>query len=57
MKRVFATGERLQPVAVFEKGLKNHKTVIIKNCGHLPMLERPQETAAQYMDFIKGIKN
>ena len=44
-------------VPVFEKGLKDHKTVIIKNCGHLPMLERPEETAAHYRDFIKGIKN
>jgi pimeloyl-ACP methyl ester carboxylesterase len=44
-------------VPVFEKGLKNHKTVIIKDCGHLPMLEKPQETATQYLDFIKGINN
>jgi pimeloyl-ACP methyl ester carboxylesterase len=44
-------------VPVFEKGLKNHKTVIIKDCGHLPMIEKPQETATQYIDFIKGIKN
>jgi pimeloyl-ACP methyl ester carboxylesterase len=44
-------------VPVFEKGLKNHKSVIIKDCGHLPMLEKPQETATHYIDFIKGIKN
>ena len=44
-------------VKVFEKGLKNHKSVIIKDCGHLPMMEKPQETATQYIDFIKGIKN
>jgi pimeloyl-ACP methyl ester carboxylesterase len=44
-------------VPVFEKGLKNHKTVIIKDCGHMPMLEKPQETATHYIDFIKGIKN
>lgn len=44
-------------VSVFEKGLKNHKTVIIKDCGHLPMLEKPQETATYYIDFIKGIKS
>jgi len=44
-------------VPVFEKGLENHKTVIIKDCGHVPMLERPQETATHYIDFIKGIKN
>jgi len=44
-------------VPVFEKGLKNHKTVIIKDCGHLPMLEKPQETAAQYIAFIKSTRN
>jgi pimeloyl-ACP methyl ester carboxylesterase len=44
-------------VRVFEKGLKNHKTAIIKDCGHLPMIEKPQETATRYIDFIKGIKN
>jgi pimeloyl-ACP methyl ester carboxylesterase len=43
-------------VPVFEKGLKNHKTVIIKDCGHVPMMEKPQETATQYIDFIKSIK-
>ena len=43
-------------VPVFEKGLKNHKTVIIKDCGHVPMIEKPQETAEQYIDFVKGIK-
>ena len=44
-------------VPVFEKGLKSHKTVIIKDCGHVPMLEKPQETAAHYIDFVKSFKN
>jgi pimeloyl-ACP methyl ester carboxylesterase len=44
-------------IPVFEKGLRNHKTVIIKDCGHLPMIEKPQETATHYIDFIKSIKN
>ena len=39
-------------VPVFEKGLSNHKTVIIKNCGHVPMMEKPQETAERYLEFI-----
>jgi abhydrolase domain-containing protein 6 len=47
----------ISSVPVFEKGLKNHKTVIIKDCGHLPMMEKPQETAMHYIEFIKGIKN
>jgi pimeloyl-ACP methyl ester carboxylesterase len=42
-------------VPVFEKGLNNHKTVIIKDCGHVPMMEKPQETATQYINFIKSI--
>jgi len=44
-------------VPVFEKGLKNHQTVIIKDCGHVPMLEKVQETADAYRSFIKNIKN
>jgi pimeloyl-ACP methyl ester carboxylesterase len=47
----------ISSVQVFEKGLINHKTIIIKDCGHVPMMEKPQETAIQYIDFIKDIKN
>jgi abhydrolase domain-containing protein 6 len=46
----------ISSIPVFEKGLKNHKTVIIKDSGHCPMVEKPQETAMHYIDFIKGIK-
>jgi len=38
-----------------EKGLKKHETVIMKNCGHCPMLERPKETASHYLEFLKGV--
>jgi pimeloyl-ACP methyl ester carboxylesterase len=44
-------------VPVFEKGLQNCRTVIITDCGHVPMIEKPQETATQYMDFVKTVKN
>jgi abhydrolase domain-containing protein 6 len=47
----------ISSVPVFEKGLKNSKTVIINNCGHAPMLEKPLETVNAYLDFIKSIKN
>jgi len=46
----------ISSVPVFEKGLKYHKTVIIKDCGHVPIIEKPQETATQYLDFVQGIK-
>ncbi len=41
-------------VQIFKKNIKNSKTAIIKECGHLPMLEKPQETASVYKDFLKG---
>jgi abhydrolase domain-containing protein 6 len=44
-------------VPVFEKGLKNHKTVIFKDCGHIPMIEKVQETATEYLTFIKSVNN
>jgi len=40
-------------VPVFEKKIKNARSVILKECGHLPMLEKPQETADAYMNFLK----
>lgn len=43
-------------VQVLEKGLKNHTTKILKNCGHLPMMERPEETAGYIISFIKSGK-
>ena len=47
----------ISSVPVFEKGLKNHKTVIIKDCGHAPMIEKVQETATEYLIFIKSVNN
>jgi pimeloyl-ACP methyl ester carboxylesterase len=41
-------------VQVLEKGLPNASTVIMKDCGHLPMIERPQESAEHYLAFLKG---
>lgn len=40
-------------VSIFEK-IKNHTKVIMKDCGHVPMIERPEETASLYLDFLKG---
>jgi len=41
-------------VPIIEKRIKDHQTVIIKDCGHLPMLERPEETAGYYLKFLQG---
>jgi abhydrolase domain-containing protein 6 len=40
-------------VAFLEKHLKNSKTVIMKDTGHCPMIEKPEETAAAYVKFLK----
>jgi abhydrolase domain-containing protein 6 len=37
---------------VLQKGIEKSKVVILKDCGHMPMLERPEETARHYLDFI-----
>ncbi len=44
----------ISSVQVFEKGLPNCTTKIMKDCGHLPMIERPQEAAELYLGFLKG---
>ena len=41
-------------VQVLKKGLPNSTTVIMKDCGHLPMIERPQEAAEHYAAFLKN---
>lgn len=39
---------------VFKKKISNSQLVIFKQCGHLPMIEKPQETASVYKKFLKG---
>ncbi len=39
-------------VAFLEKNLKNYRTVIMKDTGHVPMIERPEETARAYRGFL-----
>jgi len=36
-----------------EKGIKDSTAVIMKNCGHAPMTERPEEAAKHYLSFLK----
>jgi abhydrolase domain-containing protein 6 len=40
-------------VAFLEKNLKNFRTVIMKDTGHCPIMEKPEETAKAYMSFLK----
>ncbi len=46
----------MSAVKVFERGIADHRTVIMKQCGHTPMLERPEEAAKHYLDFLKDGK-
>jgi len=39
-------------VAFLEKNLKNYRTVIMKDTGHAPMIEKPEETAKAYRSFL-----
>jgi len=43
-------------VTILEKGIKNHSTKILKDCGHVPMMERPEETASYIKKFIEDNK-
>ena len=42
----------LGSVVFLEKNLKNHRTVIMKDTGHCPMIEKPEETAKAYRSFL-----
>jgi abhydrolase domain-containing protein 6 len=44
----------ISSVPIFEKNIKNSQSVIIKECGHLPMMEKPADTASAYHDFLNG---
>lgn len=41
-------------IAVMKPLLKQPTVVIMKNCGHVPMLERPAETAQHYQEFLNA---
>ena len=40
---------------VIKNKLPDSTIAILKDCGHLPMLERPEETAMYYIDFLNKI--
>jgi abhydrolase domain-containing protein 6 len=37
---------------VLKRSLPDSKLVIMEDCGHMPMLERPKETARHYVSFL-----
>lgn len=41
-------------VRILEKNLPCHRTYILKDCGHSPEIERPQETAGVVRNFIES---
>ncbi len=43
----------ISTIKVLERYLLNSRTVIIPDCGHVPMLEKPKETALEYAAFLK----
>jgi abhydrolase domain-containing protein 6 len=40
-------------VAFLEKNLKTSKVVILKETGHAPMIEKPEESAQAYLSFLQ----
>jgi pimeloyl-ACP methyl ester carboxylesterase len=47
----------ISTVEVFLKGIPKIKTVIFKDCGHMPMVEIPRESATAYTSFLEEIIN
>ncbi|MDJ0876121.1 MAG: alpha/beta hydrolase, partial [Desulfobacterales bacterium] len=43
----------LAGVALLEKYLKNYKTIVMKDTGHVPPIEKPEETAEISRNFLK----
>lgn len=43
----------ISTLEILAKELPGSQTAIIKDCGHLPMLERPDESAEHYSRFLK----
>jgi abhydrolase domain-containing protein 6 len=41
---------------ILKKSLPNSEIVIMKDCGHMPMAERPQETAGYYVSSLNKHK-
>ncbi len=56
---VWGDTDRVFPVSsarIIEGGIKGAKLLIIKNCGHLPMVEKPEESSGAYLEFIQSLR-
>jgi len=42
-------------VEILEKKFPKHQSIILKDCGHIPMFERPKDTADHYLNFLKSL--
>jgi abhydrolase domain-containing protein 6 len=40
---------------VVRSGLPSAEVVILKDCGHAPMIERPEESAAHWLRFVQAL--
>jgi abhydrolase domain-containing protein 6 len=38
---------------IFQKNIEGSNVVIIDECGHIPIMEKPEETASAYSEFLK----
>lgn len=55
---LWGDGDRILDVSsvrVFERYLPRVSTVIMEDCGHSPMVERPKEAAAHYARFLADV--
>lgn len=46
----------ISSMQVFQKGIPQARSVVLKDCGHMPMAERPSETAEHYRAFLKTVQ-
>ncbi len=55
---IWGDSDRVFPAANTDgmhKLVKNSEVFVIKNCGHMPMMEKPEETSKIYLEFLAKI--